>query len=156
MREKIASFRMSILPFLAVVTAWGIGIGSALGLVIIWFLWPGPFVAMFALVCGIGGAEAASLAGVLILVACYPVHVGAWGVRGFDFWGIYHETTWEEIAAVRPINFLGLRFLRAFRAGKRRPLWLPLFLADMRGFTELVRRHAGPAHPLARGLFDGN
>jgi hypothetical protein len=67
------------------------------------------------------------------------------------------EGAWDDIVAVRPMNFLfGLSFLRIFRADGRRPLWLPQFLVDGARFADLVRQFAGPTHPLTRALLEGD
>jgi hypothetical protein len=83
-RETAASFRMAFLPVLAVVTAWSIGLGTALVGVILWLLWPGPLPALIALVLGIEAAEAATLGFVFAGVAYFRVHVpeGQGSVRG--------------------------------------------------------------------------
>lgn len=61
-----------------------------------------------------------------------------------------------EIVAVRPLNLPVFPTLRIFRADKRRPLWLPLGLADMRRFEELVHQYAGPTNPLTRALIEAD
>jgi hypothetical protein len=82
------------------------------------------------------------------------VYAGPAGLRAADFWGRFREVPWTEVVAVRPINMLGLKYLRAYRAGGGSPLWLPLFLGDLGGFGLVVRRYAGPQHPLAVALLD--
>ena len=82
------------------------------------------------------------------------MYVGPWGLRASDGYGLFHEVEWAALAAARPLNFCGMRYLRVLRAGGGRPLWLPLSLADRRGFEELVRRYAGPAHTLTRALLE--
>jgi hypothetical protein len=153
-RETIAAFRMAFLPLVITILAWGVVGGALLGGAVLWAAGLPAREALLTLAAGIGAGEVAGVVLGLAYIAYFRVHIGRWGVRAFDAYGLYHETTWEDITAVRPLNFLGLRFLRAFRAGGRRPLWLPMFLSDMRGFTALVREHAGPVHVLARGLLD--
>ncbi len=156
MRETVASFRVAFWPLFLTILAWGVPIGLGLSALLMRDLWShGLLVFTGATASAVGAAEVAALVGLKVAIAYYRIHVGTWGVRCFDFWGVYHEATWEEIVAVRPINFLfGLSFLRAVRAGGR-PLWLPEFLVDGGQFADLVRQFAGPAHPLARALFEG-
>jgi hypothetical protein len=53
----------------------------------------------------------------ILTVLYYRVQVAPWGVRGFDVWGSYHNVTWGEMVEARPLNLLGLRYLRVRRAG---------------------------------------
>ena len=52
----------------------------------------------------------------------------------------------------RLTNLLGLRYLRVQSSATPRPLWVPLFLADMPGFCAAIVALAGPDHPLAQAL----
>jgi hypothetical protein len=56
------------------------------------------------------------------------------------------------VAAVRPFNLLGLRYLRVFAKGSASAVWVPLYLTDRPRFEERVRQHAGADHPLTRAL----
>jgi hypothetical protein len=105
-------------------------------------------------VVGVRFAWAVAFAFVLILVvvAVFRVFVGPVGLRGYTFWGNYRTLPWDEIDSVRPINLLGLRFLRVRGVGGGLPVWLPLFLADMPRFRTAVRDLAGDDHVLTRAL----
>jgi hypothetical protein len=157
MRETVASFRMAFWPLFVTILAWGIPIGLGLTGLLLRDLWSlGLPIFATGVVAAVAAGEVAAVVCLVFAIAYFRIHVGTWGVRCFDFWGLYHEVAWDEIVAVRPMNFLfGLSFLRTFRADGRRPLWLPQFLVDGERFTGLVRRFAGPTHPLTRALLEG-
>jgi hypothetical protein len=156
MRETAAAFRWSYLPFLFVTgtaAAIGLALGFGLGgLLAQRPLTPPAFVLAFTV--ALAGGYGTGLALTLLVTAHWKVYVGPWGLRASDGYGKFHEAEWAAMEAVRPFNFFGIRYLRVLRAGGRRPLWLPLALADRRGFEELVCRYAGPAHPLTRALLE--
>ena len=157
MRETVASFRWSFLPWFFV-TGTATVIGLALGFGLGWFLAKRPIptpVFVLAFTVALAGGYAAGLALTLLITAHWKVHVGTWGLRGSDGYGLFHEVEWAAMEAARPFNFFGIRYLRVLRAGGRRPLWLPLFLANRGGFEELVHCYAGPTHPLTRALIEG-
>jgi len=85
-------------------------------------------------------------------VDCYPVDVTADGIKCYDVFSRYHFAPWPTIDGVRPINVLGLRYLRVQSSATPRPLWVPLFLSDMPGFCAAIVDRAGPDHPLAEAL----
>jgi hypothetical protein len=152
-RETVASFRWSFLPWFFV-TGTATVIGLALGFGLGEFLakrplTPPDFVLAFTI--ALAGGYAAGL----VITAHWKVYVGPWGLRGSDGYGLFHEVEWPAMVAVRPFNFFGIRYLRVLRADRRRPLWVPLLLADRGGFEELVYRYAGPTHPLTRALIEG-
>ena len=158
MQRSTVSFRMSFRWFFVVVIVWAIPLGVIVGTSLAFILGAlgGTTVPELALGAAVLGATVAGevLAALLILplLAYYKVYVGPEGVRGFNFWGVYRFARWADFGDAAPINFLGLRFLRAHTAGSRVPLWLPLFLADWQGFCQSVRLYAGHDHPLAVAL----
>jgi hypothetical protein len=156
MRETTAAFRWSYLPFLFVTgSAAFVGLGLGFGLGGLLAQRPLPArVFVLAFTAALAGGYGTGLALTLLVTAHWKVYVGPWGRRASDGYGKFHEAEWAAMGAVRPFNFLGIRYLRVLRGGGRRPLWLPLALADRRGFEELVRRYAGPAHPLTRALLE--
>jgi hypothetical protein len=85
-------------------------------------------------------------------IVYYGVYVTREGIKCFDFFCVYHLARWESVQEARPINLLGLRYLRVFSRDTSRPLWVPLFLSDMCGFRESVSRHAEPNNPLLESL----
>jgi hypothetical protein len=119
-------------------------------------------LAVFGLVLGIPmhvpqilvTAACAIVTGGLLVapIAYYGVYVTREGIKGFDFFCVYHLARWESVQEARPINLLGLRCLRVFSTDASRPLWVPLFLSGMSGFRETVSRHAEPNNPLLESL----
>jgi hypothetical protein len=107
------------------------------------------------LVVGLTAGELVGLLITALLVFYFKVYAGPEGLRAYNFWGLYRTVAWEDIRSARPVNFLGLRYLRAHTANASSPLWLPLFLTEQDRFDALVRAHAGPSHPLTRALLEG-
>ena len=98
----------------------------------------------------IGGALVAGLSTVAwtkLLRVRVSVHgFSCYSVRGIRF------TPWPDIERVRPHSVLGLRFVRVWARGEKRPVHLPLFLTDMRGFRSRVGTLAGRDSLLVRSL----
>jgi hypothetical protein len=107
---------------------------------------PVPQVAVTALAAALGAAVIPAVA------AYYGVYLRWDGIRCSDAYCIYHFARWESIEAVRPVNFLGLKYLRVRAAGLSREMWVPLFLSDLPGFCAAVSELAGPDNPLALSL----
>ena len=149
MDQPVATFRSAFFPVWRVTTTLAsaevAGVLAVFGLVLgIPVQVPQIFVtAACAIVTG------GLLAG---LIAYYRVYVTSEGIKGFDFFCFYHLARWESVKEARPINLLGLRYLRVFSTDASRPLWVPLFLSDMSGFRETVCRHAEPNNPLLKSL----
>src|SRR5262245_16585926 len=59
------------------------------------------------------------------------VDLSADGIRCPRMFGYPQFAPWPTIEQIRPINVLGLRYLRVRSSATRRPLWVPLFLSDM-------------------------
>jgi hypothetical protein len=150
----VESFRVSfwwLFGYVAVISV-ALGVPLALAIVIGLGFRPPPDVLLVAVLGAIAGADVLAFLALLGVVALYKVQVGADGLRAFTFWGRYRKVPWGDVLSARPVNFLGMRSIRAPTAGPGAPLWIPLFLRDLDGFCALVRRHAGPEHPLARAL----
>jgi hypothetical protein len=60
---------------------------------------------------------------------------------------------WAQVEAVTHANFLGLRYLKAHRRGRRWAWWFPLYLADEDGFRRAVIERAPAGNPF-RTLFE--
>ncbi|MCA8963179.1 MAG: hypothetical protein KDC38_21805, partial [Planctomycetes bacterium] len=71
------------------------------------------------------------------LTLFFKVYASEQGIRCFDFWGRYHRTPWSAITGERPINLLGLRYLR-IDAQDRVTIWLPLYLHRQSAFWEFA------------------
>jgi hypothetical protein len=147
MSQQPLAFRSAILPpyLISLLTAIVVGAGSFLlryGLAVDWaavgirFLWAAVLI----------------FVSILAVVILFRVYVSADGLRCYAFWGNYHTLSWPEIDSVRPINLLGLRYLRVGSSQSGHTVWVPLFLADMPRFRAAVRELAGEEHILARAL----
>jgi hypothetical protein len=84
----------------------------------------------------------------LVAIGCLKIVISPSGIKGYNFWGYRHFAEWDRIVEVKPIKFIGLRYLRIFHAPGKRPIWLPLFLVDMEGFESEIKRVASPSNPV--------
>lgn len=87
-----------------------------------------------------------------ILVFLCPVYVSAEGIRSYNFYGIYSTVAWNAEMRTRRHNLFGLRYIVISSRANWTELWVPLFLSDMRGFTEAVAEFGGDEHPLVLEL----
>jgi hypothetical protein len=88
-----------------------------------------------------------------VTVRLFPaVYLTPIGIRCTERWGSYRLSRWEVIDNVRPITWVGLRYLQFRNSDNRRRFVFPLFLADVAGFAEAVALLTGPEHPLAQAL----
>jgi hypothetical protein len=90
-------------------------------------------------------------------VVCFPVYVSPEGLRCYNFWGVYQSIGWFEIERISPTNLFGLKYLRVFSHETPAEIWLPLYLTNLREFTDDVRQFAGADHSLVAALenYDG-
>jgi hypothetical protein len=54
---------------------------------------------------------------------------------------------WDQVERVSPSRVLGLRYLKAYRKGRRWAWWFPLYLADPHGFRRAVIEQAPHGNP---------
>ena len=101
---------------------------------------------------GFAGVAVALLLLVGLVVWVSRWHVDPNGIGGRNNWLVYHRLDWSEIESVEPVAIPGYRYVQIHGAGKRRALWLPLFLTDMPGLRSAVARYAPPTNPLRRYL----
>ncbi len=145
----MATFRSAFFPIWRVTTEWSSGIvvvilcvmgvmGAAIPLLL--------HILVFALCAAVGSGL------VMLANALSTVELRDDGLRCYDGFGLYALARWEAITEVRPVNFLGLRYLRVYSTDTTRPRWLPLFLSDMQSFVYTVVTLAGPEHPLVKAL----
>lgn len=85
-----------------------------------------------------------------IVVAATPVYVNKESICGYTMWGPYKEIEWSSIHNVRPINLLGLRYLRVFTANETFAIWIPLFLAAQDRFNACVIEYTDSENPIRR------
>jgi hypothetical protein len=89
---------------------------------------------------------------ILAAVVLFRVYVSAEGLRCYTFLGNYHTLRWPEIDSVRPVNLLGLQYLRVGSSQTGHVVWVPVFLADMSRFRDVVRQFAGEEHIVSKAL----
>lgn len=99
-------------------------------------------------------AALAQLGCTAIAVAYFKVYVRIDRLRGYNAMGRYFDLPWEDIEAIRPINFGGLRYIRIASKKDIPVMWLPLFLNRMNEFHKLVVQYTKPGNPLAQYLND--
>jgi len=147
MTEAMLTFRMAFLPIWRFVTMWS---GGGVAVILLWISTivpiPLPTILVTMLVAVVS-------AGVLVpVIRMLPVYLTPDGIRCADAFGIYRTARWEDIETVRPFNFAGLKYLRVRTAGLRREMWLPLFLADMPIFCEILSHAATPDNVLVKAV----
>jgi hypothetical protein len=149
MRGPVESFRMAFGTLVIFMVVAGVLLlAAALGLVFL-VLPPAAGVPVLLIaVLGVGMAEVLFFLGAGLLILLFKIDVGPEGLRCPNAWGGYGFAAWDDVRSVRPINILGLRYLRVFTTTTVLPLWVPLFLADPDGFRAALLRCAGPTHPL--------
>jgi hypothetical protein len=157
MRGPIDSFRMLFWTFLGWVLLISISIGVPLGLLTAFLLFGTllpPVTLLLVIVTAVAGGEVVAVLAVALFVAFLKVHVGPDGLRACNAWGLYRTVAWADMLSARPVNMMGMRFLRVHTTGALLPLSVPLFLHDFERFCSLVRQYAGPDHLLARALHE--
>jgi hypothetical protein len=98
-----------------------------------------------------GGALAGGLV-TLLWTKTMKVHVTPDGLRCYDVWSVYRFVPWNTMESIRPINFIGLPYLRVSARQLSRPIWVPLFLADRPAFVTSVSHYAGSENILVQAL----
>ncbi len=149
-REKaMATFRSAFFPIWRVTTEWSSGI--AVIILCVMGVMGGAIPLLLHLLVL---ALSATLGSVLVMLAnaYYSVDLTDEGLLCYDAYGLYRLAQWNAITGVRPVNFLGLRYLRVYSTDTTRPRWLPLFLSDMPRFADTAFTLAGPENPLVQAL----
>jgi hypothetical protein len=111
-----------------------------------------PYSALKSLLCGMAMGEILTLLLTLFRILKRKTHIGPAGIAGYSAWGKYEQMAWQDMVAVKPFNFFGLKYLHVYSQDQHRPLWVPLFLADMQGFEDAVHAWAGLDNSLAASL----
>jgi hypothetical protein len=81
------------------------------------------------------------------------VYISPRGIKAYDFWVRYYFVEWSSITAVRRFNLLGLKYLLVSSMQSPKTLWVPLFLAELHRFEQLVSKYAGTEHIFTQNLF---
>jgi len=77
-----------------------------------------------------------SMAWSFFMVLYYKTTLKNEGVKSFNFWGKSRFVEWENISKVKPVNFLGLKYLRVFTGNSGLALWVPLFIKNIESFAK--------------------
>lgn len=80
------------------------------------------------------------------------VYVSPAGLRCYTAWCLYRFVGWPDMTRVRPVSFLGLRYLRVWSTSQRSPVWVPLFLSDLPEFRKAVQGYAGSGNVVSQYL----
>ena len=89
---------------------------------------------------------------VLIVNRFFPVFVGRSGLKCFDFWARYHHVDWASIHTVKPINWLGLKYLLVYSSQLARPIWLPVFLNEPSAFRSISLDRGAESDAFLKGI----
>jgi hypothetical protein len=150
MAEKYTAFRAAFWILFLYVNLW-----SGAGVLAITFIPaalsspPGNWtVLLTAQAMGLAIGSVLTTVGVVPLMLYFRTYAGPDTLKCTDVFARYVTVRWDSIHRVRPINMGGLRYLRLKSDEAKREIWLPLYLADPRGFTEFVAEYAGEDHPL--------
>jgi hypothetical protein len=153
MQGPVESFRMSFWWVLGYVVAVAISVTAA-WILVVFFVFNVSYHLLIGGVVAIGAGEVIAALLVWFFVTGIKVYAGPAGLRGHTFWGRSRKFAWSDIRSVRPINILGMKYLRVFPGEPGAPLWIPLFMATPARFGFVVRQYGGPEHPLAVALQD--
>lgn len=82
----------------------------------------------------------------------YRIQILLTGLRCYDARGKYHVVGWSEITRVEPSSLANLPYLEIEAENTSAIVTLPLFLTDMRRFTNLAMEAAGADNPLVIAL----
>jgi hypothetical protein len=82
----------------------------------------------------------------------YPVVFSPEGIYGYSIWGRRHFVPWQNIAMVRTVRLLNLRWLRILMSGDNKVIWLALFQSHKLEFQEEIRRLAPADSPILAHL----
>ena len=89
---------------------------------------------------------------VLLCLGVMHTAITPQGLQGKNAWGVTRTLDWSEIHAVRPTRVLWLRYLKLSSPTRQNVLWVPLFLADMGRFQQMVEGFLPSSHPLCQHL----
>ena len=73
-----------------------------------------------------------------IMALYYKTTLNTKEIKGFNFWGKSRIVKWENVSRVKPVNFLGLKYLRVFSTNTGLAIWVPLFIKNTEKFREVA------------------
>jgi uncharacterized membrane protein len=139
--DAFVTFRLRFLPVWLLL----LGVGGAVSLLTALLMEPYQWLVLkAAMIAAVSG----SLLGTVVLLLVYPVYACDRGVRGNDFWGIFHYVDWQKINRVSTGRIGNLVHLKLHAATLRRPIWLPMYIRRQDAFWQIVREHAPSDCPL--------
>ena len=94
-----------------------------------------------------------NVVGTTIIFHYCIVYISPRGIKAYDFWVTYYFVEWSSITAVRRFDLLGLKYLLVSSTQSPKTLWVPLFLAELHRFRQLVSKYAGTEHMFTQNLF---
>ena len=147
MEDDSRSFKISFVPLFTLIGSAST-LGTIVGLIVRFGHYANPLALGFSLVA----CPLLSLLLAMAMAETTRVVVTPRGLWAPDYAGRRHMVEWSNIASVRPVTILSMKFLRLLPRASGRVPWLPLFLADMAGFKASVFQHAGAGNPLVAYL----
>ena len=78
--------------------------------------------------------------------------VDACGIGGPDKWHVHRHVRWGDIESVSRVLIPGYTFGWVNTAGRKKALWVPLFLTEMHRFRRAVEAWTEPGNPLREFL----
>ncbi|MEN8146328.1 MAG: hypothetical protein ABFR02_01770 [Campylobacterota bacterium] len=74
-------------------------------------------------------------------------------IKGYDVFGRKKFVEWNEITRCKYTNFFGLKYIKLFHESSRWPVWIPLYLKDINGFSDEIIKIV-PENNCLRNYFD--
>lgn len=78
------------------------------------------------------------------------------GIKGQTFWGVDRFLSWSEIDAVTCFNLVNLHYWGLYSTERKKSLYIPMFLQNIRSFKEDVLHFTDSNHPLSIELTKGD
>lgn len=79
----------------------------------------------------------------------WPIIVDEHGIKGQTFWGMDRFLSWAEIDTVTCFNLVNLHYWGLYSAERKKSLYIPMFLKNVRSFKEDVLHFISSNHPFS-------
>lgn len=86
----------------------------------------------------------------------WPIIIDDDGIKGQSLWGWDRFFSWREIEQVTSFNLVNLHYWRLYSADRKKSIYIPAFLKNIRSFKEDVSSFTGRDHPLCFELTKGD
>jgi hypothetical protein len=83
-----------------------------------------------------------------ILCFAFPQSITPNGINAHSFSGVRRFISWNDIASIRPLSFVGLKWLRLDSASNGKTTWLSLFPDSKSKLKPTLLQLAPPDHPI--------